>query len=410
MISNGGTFNAEWLSQQFKVMNWNILADLYATEAMYPYCEKWALSWTWRKHLILKELKSMTADIITLQEVQKDAYDDWFKPQLAEVGYEGIFQQKKREPVFHRGKYTSEGCATFYKTTRLKRVDKVVIDYDKLSISEAQRVMPDMGISEKSMQRLSKGNIALAVILEDLQIRATHGGQAMGPSGGHVLCVVNTHILCDPGSADVKLWQAYLLLQTLKQMPTKNMPLLICGDFNSTPESAVYEYMRKGCVREDHEDLRMDPCGLFKHVQLDHQLNIATAYETCSGSEAAYTNYTEDFKGTLDYIWFSSSTLAVLAISQVDDESQLAQETALPSSTRPSDHVSLVATFMFRDDAPPEPEPTRSAGRPGGQGRNQLGSGYPMGGSGVPGGHHPWMTQDGGLYGGAAALYGTQYL
>jgi CCR4-NOT transcription complex subunit 6 len=80
---------------------------------MYPYAEKWTLSWTWRKHLILKELKSMAADIITLQEVQKDAYDDWFKPQLAEAGYEGIYQQKKREPIFHRGKYIAEGCATF---------------------------------------------------------------------------------------------------------------------------------------------------------------------------------------------------------------------------------------------------------------------------------------------------------
>ncbi len=35
-------------------------------------------------------------------------------------------------------------------------------------------------------------------------------GYLGGPSGGHMLCVVNTHILCDPGSADVKLWQACL--------------------------------------------------------------------------------------------------------------------------------------------------------------------------------------------------------
>eukprot|EP00913_Durusdinium_trenchii_P001451 g1344.t1 len=77
---------------------------------------------------------------------------------------------------------------------------------------------------------------------------------------------------------------------------------------------------------------------------------MATAYETCTGKEATFTNYTEDFKGTLDYIWFSPENLSVLAISQVDDESQLSQESALPSSTRPSDHVSLVATFMFHDE------------------------------------------------------------
>merc|ERR1712050_798164 len=173
---------------------------------------------------------------------------------------------------------------------------------------------------------------------------------------------MGTHILCDPGSADVKLWQAHLLLQTLKQMPITNMPLLICGDFNSTPESAVYEYLRRGTVRTDHEDLRSDPCGLLKQPTLRHALCMATAYETCNGREAQYTNYTEDFKGALDYIWFSPEALAVLAISQVDDESQLTQETALPSSTRPSDHVSLVATFMFHD-APVESQESQSQGQ-----------------------------------------------
>lgn len=375
MIGNGGTFHAEWLSQQFKVMNWNVLADLYASESVYPYCEKWALSWTWRKHLILKELKSMAADIITLQEVQKDVFDDWFKPQLAEAGYEGVFQQKKREPIFHRGKYTAEGCATFYKTTRFKRVDKCVVDYDKLSGGELrQNLGLREGDEEKSLQRLSKGNIALAVMLEDLHIKTTNSQQSTGPSGGHVLCVVNTHILADPGYLDVKLWQAHLLLRTLDQLQVqdKNMPLLVCGDFNSTPDSAVYEYLRTGNVRSEHEDLRIDPCGLLKNLKLGHSLRMSTAYETCNGREADYTNYTEEFKGTLDYIWFTSETLAVLAISQVDDESQLTQESALPSSTRPSDHISLVATFMFRDT--PLEAPTSGGQQNGSGGLGGTGS------------------------------------
>lgn len=420
MISNGGTFNAEWLSKQFKVMNWNVLADLYATESVYPYCEKWALSWNWRKHLILKELKSMAADIITLQEVQKDAYDDWFRPQLAEAGYEGIFQQKKREPIFHKGKYTAEGCGTFYKTTRFKRVDKHVVDYDKLTAQEVHNILPNKEQAEKGLQRCSKGNVALAVILEDLHIKTTHASQATGPNGGHVLCVVNTHILCDPGSADVKLWQAHLLLQTLKQMPINNMPRLICGDFNSTPDSAVCEYLRRGSVRSDHPDLQNDPCGIVKQLTLRHSLPMATAYETCAGREAQYTNYTEDFKGTLDYIWFSPDALAVLAISQVDDEPQLTQETALPSSTRPSDHMSLVATFMFHEPSADSQEGQSGQGG-GGRGGSQLpGAGGLSGGQANPyhmGGGNPMVANSGltapgsdGFYTAGGALSFAQYL
>merc|ERR1711971_363723 len=171
-----------------------------------------------------------------------------------------------------------------------------------------------------------------------------------------------------------KLWQAHLLLQTLKQMPVANMPLLICGDFNSTPDSAVYEYLRRGAVRPDHQDLRNDPTTIVSKLHLRHSFPMSTAYETCTGCEALYTNYTEDFKGTLDYIWFTPDALAVLAISQVDDEPQLQQETALPSSTRPSDHVSLVATFMFHEapidsqEAQPGNQPSagpRSGAMPG---------------------------------------------
>jgi len=417
MISNGGTFNAEWLSQQFKVMNWNVLADLYCNESMYPYAEKWTLSWSWRKHLILKELKSMAADIITLQEVQKDAYDDWFKPQLAEAGYEGIYQQKKREPIFHRGKYVAEGCATFYKTTRFKRVDKHVIDYDKLSSNELQNNSEQ---DQTGLQRLSKGNIAVAVILEDLHIKATHSSQAQSASGGHMLCVINTHILADPGFADVKLWQANMLLRSLEQT-CKHMPMLLCGDFNSMPESAVYELLRTGSVRSDHEDLKVDPCGLLQKTTFRHNLRIGTSYETCNGREAEYTNYTEDFKGTLDYIWYSSDDLVVLAISQVDDEGQLSQETALPSSTRPSDHVSLVATFKYRDnnknsnDPSPPARPVRNPNHSlhVGAGQNPYHAQAAYAGNGGGGyGNNPFTSANSNSFTTACALSGAaqQYL
>lgn len=370
----------------------------------------------------------MAADIITLQEVQKDAYDDWFKPQLAEAGYEGIYQQKKREPIFHRGKYIAEGCATFYKITRFKRIDKHVIDYDKLSSNELQCT----NLTDNSLQRLSKGNIAVAVILEDLSIKATHSNQAQTSSGGHLICVVNTHILADPGFTDVKLWQANMLLRSLEQLHVehgKHLPMLLCGDFNSTPESAVYELLRSGSVGQEHEDFKVDPCGLLKRQNFTHSLSICTSYETCNGREADYTNYTEDFKGTLDYIWYSSDSLAVLAISQVDEESQLTQETALPSSTRPSDHVSLVATFKFRDhrDNSNDPvAPVRNSNRNHGSMANgglshggsvgpnhyqHLGGGY--GGNGVAGGYgnNPFTSANSNSFHTACALsHAAQYL
>merc|ERR1712054_186522 len=322
------------------------------------------------------------------------------------AGYEGVYQQKKREPIFHRGKYVAEGCATFYKTTRFKRVDKHVIDYDKLASHEL-KTNSENTEDAPGLQRLSKGNIAVAVILEDLHIKATHSGQAQSASGGHMLCVINTHILADPGFADVKLWQANMLLRSLEQT-CKHMPIPLCGDFNSMPESAVYELLRSGSVRSDHEDLKVDPCGLLSRTNFGHNLRISTAYEVCNGREADYTNYTEDFTGTLDYIWYSSESLVVLAISQVDDESQLAQETALPSSTRPSDHVSLVATFKFRDlrensnDPAPPPNVRRQASGYHGHASNPYAHMGSFGGNGY--GNNPYSSSNSNNFTTACAL------
>ena len=44
-------------SPQLKIQDESADADkphLAAEMKVYPYCEKWALSWTWRKHLIMK--------------------------------------------------------------------------------------------------------------------------------------------------------------------------------------------------------------------------------------------------------------------------------------------------------------------------------------------------------------------
>jgi len=49
------------------VMCYNVLCEKYATTQMYGYCPSWALSWDYRKKVILGEIRHYTADIITLQ-------------------------------------------------------------------------------------------------------------------------------------------------------------------------------------------------------------------------------------------------------------------------------------------------------------------------------------------------------
>lgn len=50
-------------------MCYNVLCEKYATTQMYGYCPSWALSWDYRKKVILGEIRHYTADIITLQVI-----------------------------------------------------------------------------------------------------------------------------------------------------------------------------------------------------------------------------------------------------------------------------------------------------------------------------------------------------
>lgn len=46
-------------------------------------------------------------------------------------------------------------------------------------------------------------------------------------------------------------------------------------------------------------------------------IQLQSAYRTVMGSEPPYTNYTGNFKGVLDYVWFSSPHIRPLAVAPV---------------------------------------------------------------------------------------------
>jgi hypothetical protein len=114
----------------------------------------------------------------------------------------------------------------------------------------------------------AQGNVALVVVLEEVESgkRGVAGGLGDLGAAGSVgnpllsgmqsspmrapprrkrrLCVANTHIYWDPEYEDVKLWQTWVLCQELEKLVLeRQLPMLLCGDFNSMPDSAVYDLL-----------------------------------------------------------------------------------------------------------------------------------------------------------------------
>jgi len=178
---------------------------------------------------------------------------------------------------------------------------------------------------------MPKDNIAVVTFLEN---KLT----------GYRVIIANVHVTWDPAFKDVKLVQTAMLMEELGKIsekfarthpPTRTpagetppptvkyaegtqIPLIICGDFNSTPDSGVYELLAKGQVHGDHGDLAGRTYGNFTRDGISHPFSLKSSYVNIG--ELSFTNYTPGFSGVIDYVWYSTNSLQVSGLlGEVDD-------------------------------------------------------------------------------------------
>ncbi|CAI5488094.1 unnamed protein product [Closterium sp. Naga37s-1] len=349
----------------FTVLSYNVLADLYATSEMYSYCPPWALSWAYRKQNLLRELLGYRADIMCLQEVQSDHFEEFFGPELEKQGYASVFKKKTAE-VYTGTAYAIDGCATFFRRDRFSLVKKYEVEFNKAALSLSEALAPPT--KKAALNRLLKDNVALIVVLEARDAGGADGkdGANAPPAKRQLLCVANTHIHANPELKDVKLWQVHTLLKGLEKIAASaDIPMLVAGDFNSVPGSAPHSLLATGRVDVNHPELATDPLGILRPAsKLCHQLPLVSAYASlsrggsvaerqrrrmdASSSEPLFTNVTRDFMGTLDYTFYTADSLSVESVLELLDEDSVRKDTALPSPEWSSDHLALLTEFRYK--------------------------------------------------------------
>jgi CCR4-NOT transcription complex subunit 6 len=218
------------------------------------------------------------------------------------------------------------------------------LEFNDIARQEVTNLGYEENDARRYMNRLHRDNIAQIIVLESLS-RAS-GSRNTGRSS---LCVVNTHIYSNQMKADVKLWQSIKLIHEIQQFVTTrpDLALIICGDFNSEPSSAVYDFIMNGhLLAENHPEEFINDSTvriLPDAHDIVHDMSLASAMQTALGQEPHFTNYTSKFKGTLDYIFYSPSRLRILAITSPPDEYDVRAVAGdgLPCTCYPSDHVLL---------------------------------------------------------------------
>ncbi|XP_071962266.1 uncharacterized protein [Antedon mediterranea] len=204
----------------FSVCSYNILAQnlLDMHPDLYYHCAPEHLQWEYRKRNLLSELTNSQADIMCLQEVQEEHFHDVFKPELKKLGFSCVFKKRTGDK--------QDGCAIFFRDNC----------FELLSCRSVEYYHPNVRI-------LDRDNVGLIAVLKSKQVSCR-------------LCVANTHLLFNPKRGDIKLAQLSNLLAEIDEVAyevnnendTGYCPIILCGDFNSQPNSPLYKFIENGTL------------------------------------------------------------------------------------------------------------------------------------------------------------------
>nr|XP_020443731.1 protein angel homolog 2 isoform X2 [Monopterus albus] len=380
----------------FSVMSYNILSQelLQDNTYLYRHCHPSVLPWHYRLPNLLAEIQQHDADVLCLQEVQEDHYENQLKPSLEKLGYQ--CEYKKRTGI------KPDGCAVVFKASRLSLVSSNPVEFFR----------PGDAL-------LDRDNVGMVVLL-----RPNSGMGQLDPST--FICIANTHLLYNPRRGDVKLAQLAILLaeiSRLSRLPDGSTnPVVLCGDLNSTPWSPLYSFLTTGCLDyrgmqigmvsgqenspraqrlltcpiwsqslginhqcqyEDTvaaeppsscsptvegaissltmEDLAAKAAAAFSRARIEHSLKLQSSYQHCLmlDGRPEITTFHSRTAMTVDYILFTPELitppslpggrgLQLLGRLSLVGQSELEEVNGLPNQHHSSDHLPLLARFRLR--------------------------------------------------------------
>lgn len=371
------------VSYVFTIMTYNILAENYATRTQYGYCPSWALSWSYRKELILKEIITNQADIICLQEMVTDEYYQYFEPELKKEGYLGIFEPKSRARTMNEeDRRFVDGCAIFYKSEKFEVDSTELIEFNQLArkiVETAKQNGSTNKASDEVINRvMTKDNIGVVAVLKfkNPPDNLKTASDELKKNYLNRIMISNVHIHWDPEFCDVKLMQILLFLTELRRKIKDDIPLVLTGDFNSLPSSGVIQFLLDSRIPFSHPDFKqIDYKHFFDEIStpsadgegegkgdageeagnnISHPYKLSSAYPL--DREDCFTNYTYDFKGIIDYIFFPRGHMKPLGILDTVDSSWFRENKILgcPHPIVPSDHFLLLTELQMFLNQPVE--------------------------------------------------------
>jgi mRNA deadenylase 3'-5' endonuclease subunit Ccr4 len=219
-VNSGSSLPSNQNDSRVRVMSFNVLAQSLTSTTRFPYCNSQVLKWRHRRVSLIKEVLSLNADILCLQEV--DNYHEWWLEKMGLAGYDGVFFKKTSE-------LRRDGVAIFYKRDLFQLFQTKEVKFDDLS-SEFE-----------NPARALTGHVALIVGLQPWE-ESSHAS---------AVCITSTQLVSGSGFADVHWAQSRRLVKEVERFNADfQLPVVICGSFNCNPGHEVYDMLTTGVLRE----------------------------------------------------------------------------------------------------------------------------------------------------------------
>lgn len=202
-------------TSSLSIVSWNVLSPFCLARAQrgnregkhaapsegftswgYPYVKPETGSWDVRGSRIVAWLCALSPDIISLQEVDKDIFEESLAKPLARAGYEGLLQKVAENHPY--------GVATFWRSNLL----------------------------QKTKENL-KGSSS---IITCFRVRE-------GAAEGTEVVVINTHLRAGQGEEPTRAGQLHNSLRRAAS-DCPGAALIVAGDFNSGPDTRLAEVLR----------------------------------------------------------------------------------------------------------------------------------------------------------------------
>lgn len=367
------TFSSRDLSKfkdKFVVVSYNILGVENALKHpdLYDKVPPKFLKWERRKKLIREEMSSYNASILCLQEV--DHFDD-LDDLLQMDGFRGVYKARTGD--------ANDGCAIFWKEKLFTLLHQENIEFQNFGLRHNVAQLCVLKMNQSLLESAEESSLSMV-------------------SQNQSLVVGNIHVLFNPNRGDIKLGQIRLFLEKAYKLSQEwgGIPVLLAGDLNSSPNSALYQFLASSELDVRQHDRRhisgqFAKCrniefqkrnstsdwisisrpllyqwtdvelrlatGCEGLTELQHQLNLCSAYFGIPGShrtrdnlgEPLATSYHSKFMGTVDYIWHTEELVPVRVLETLP-VNILRRNGGLPSERWGSDHLALVCELAFANN------------------------------------------------------------